>query len=99
MFSLASRKCLPNEHDRVTRRADTIFTVLPSSPHVSKVYLGDAGILQALSSQIDHPRFFVDSTTLDVQVARHVARQVTAAGSQIVDAPVSGGASLFLRIS
>ncbi|KAF9518914.1 hypothetical protein BS47DRAFT_1337815 [Hydnum rufescens UP504] len=75
----------------VTRHADTIFTVLPSSPHVKKVYLGDAGVLQALSSRLDGPRFFVDSTTLDVQVARRVAEQVTATGGQIVDAPVSGG--------
>jgi NAD binding domain of 6-phosphogluconate dehydrogenase len=87
----------PLKHGRVTRRADTIFTVLPSSPHVKKVYLGDAGVLQALSSRLDGPRFFVDSTTLDVQVARHVAEQVTATGGQIVDAPVSGGEHFLLE--
>jgi len=38
-----------------------------------------------------HSTLCIDSTTLDVEVARGVAQSVTQAGAQIVDAPVSGG--------
>ncbi|KAF8321444.1 3-hydroxyisobutyrate dehydrogenase [Cantharellus anzutake] len=80
----------------VTKKADAIFTMLPSTPQVKAVYLGESGVLQALNSlRSSHasrsPRLFVDSTTLDVQFARETAKQITDAGAQMVDAPVSGG--------
>jgi len=37
-------------YHRVAKKADTIFTMLPSTPQVKDVYLGDSGILQALNS-------------------------------------------------
>ena len=83
-------------HPRVAKKADTIFTMLPSTPQVKDVYLGESGILQALKSLHSSvseptPRLFIDSTTLDVHFAREVAKKVTEAGGQMIDAPVSGG--------
>lgn len=34
---------------------------------------------------------FIDSTTLDVDIARIVASEVEASGAMMVDAPMSGG--------
>jgi 3-hydroxyisobutyrate dehydrogenase len=75
--------------------------MLPSSPQVQAVYLGAAGVLEALHSptpsslvSAEHdcePKIFIDSTTLDVHIAREVSSQVFAAGAEMVDAPVSGG--------
>ncbi len=82
---------------RVAKKADTIFTMLPSTPQVKDVYLGDSGILQALNSLSSSfapesiPPLFVDSTTLDVHFAREVATKIMEAGGQMIDAPVSGG--------
>jgi 3-hydroxyisobutyrate dehydrogenase len=84
-------------HHRVAKKADTIFTMLPSTPQVKDVYLGDSGILQALNSPSSSsasesiPPLFVDSTTLDVHFAREVATKIMEAGGRMIDAPVSGG--------
>lgn len=73
--------------------------MLPSSPQVQAVYLGGSGVLEALHSrspsdaveEVSEPKLFVDSTTLDVHVARDVSERIFAAGAHMVDAPVSGG--------
>jgi 3-hydroxyisobutyrate dehydrogenase len=68
--------------------------MLPSSPHVQKVYTEAGGIIPALHSlppEDVSPTFCIDSTTLDVKVAREVSRHLHEAGASIVDAPVSGG--------
>jgi 3-hydroxyisobutyrate dehydrogenase len=70
--------------------------MLPSSPQVRTVYSEAAGIITTLEAmpRIDAQNTLcIDSTTLDVQVARDVAKEVVLKGAQIVDAPVSGGTS------
>src|SRR5579871_3276883 len=66
---------------------DLLITMLPSSPHVRSVYLGESGIL-------DHtPRGtpLVDSSTIDPHTAREVAQRAAERGLPMADAPVSGG--------
>ncbi|KAI0646903.1 6-phosphogluconate dehydrogenase [Trametes meyenii] len=68
--------------------------MLPSSPHVRNVYVEEDGIVSALRSlppEAARSTLCIDSTTLDVEVARTVASEVERAGAAIVDAPVSGG--------
>lgn len=66
--------------------------MLPSSPHVQSVYSESGGIIPALRALgADSETLCIDSTTLDVQIARDVSRQVGEAGASMVDAPVSGG--------
>lgn len=68
--------------------------MLPSSPHVKEAYQGDSGILtglHTLPSEAIEATICIDSTTLDVGVARDVARSVKETGASMVDAPVSGG--------
>lgn len=69
--------------------------MLPSSPHVRQVYTTESGGiipgLQALSPEDRSSTFCIDSTTLDVEVARGVAKDVHSIGATMVDAPVSGG--------
>jgi len=68
--------------------------MLPSSPQVKEAYQGSSGILSALRSLPQEAivsTLCIDSTTLDVQVAREVAKQVKDLGGSMVDAPVSGG--------
>ncbi|RXW24887.1 hypothetical protein EST38_g929 [Candolleomyces aberdarensis] len=72
--------------------AGTIVTMLPSSPQVKDVYYNR--IIPALASlprAAAQETLCIDSTTLDVDVARAVANDVTSKGSKMVDAPVSGG--------
>ncbi|KAI0094046.1 3-hydroxyisobutyrate dehydrogenase [Irpex rosettiformis] len=75
--------------------SETIVTMLPSSPHVQKVYATEAGgilpALRSLSQGDIASTLCIDSTTLDVEVARDVAKEVNKTGAMMVDAPVSGG--------
>lgn len=68
--------------------------MLPSSPHVQTVYAKESGIIPAIQNLPEtaaRETFCIDSTTLDVTVAREVAKGVVQTGAAIVDAPVSGG--------
>jgi 3-hydroxyisobutyrate dehydrogenase len=69
--------------------------MLPSSPHVKKVYT--EGIIPTLqkvhASNSGEATICIDSTTLDVDVARQVAQSVIDTGARMIDAPVSGGKS------
>jgi 3-hydroxyisobutyrate dehydrogenase len=66
---------------------DVLITMLPSSPHVRSVYLGDAGVLAGVAKTT----LLIDSSTIDPQTAREVAGEARKLGVSMVDAPVSGG--------
>lgn len=68
--------------------------MLPSSPQVKDVYLGASGLLHGIETLGNHDTLCVDSTTLDIDVAKDVAKKMDAAGVSMVDAPVSGGVNL-----
>jgi 3-hydroxyisobutyrate dehydrogenase len=67
------------------RDADVVITMLPAGPHVRAVY-AEQVIPNAKAGAL-----LVDCSTIDVESARAVAEQVTAAGFRFADAPVSGG--------
>lgn len=67
--------------------AELVITMLPSSPHVRSVYLGEAGVLAGVAPGV----VLVDSSTIDPQTARDVVASATQQGNPMVDAPVSGG--------
>ncbi len=65
--------------------ADAVITMLPAGQHVLKVY-GEEILPNAPKSAL-----LIDCSTIDVDSARKVAAQATAAGFSFADAPVSGG--------
>lgn len=66
---------------------NSVVTMLPSSPHVLKVYTDpETGILSS-----PNPSLLIDSSTIDPGTARKVAAEATRKGFRMVDAPVSGG--------
>lgn len=79
----------------VVSLSSTLVTMLPSSPQVKSAYLDSAdAIVPALAKLANgEPTLLIDSTTLDIEVARDVAAKAEAAGAMMVDAPVSGGVS------
>uniref|UniRef100_F1LCS6 3-hydroxyisobutyrate dehydrogenase n=1 Tax=Ascaris suum TaxID=6253 RepID=F1LCS6_ASCSU len=66
---------------------ERIITMLPSSPHVSKVFTADDGILSMMKSGT----LCVDSSTIDQSISLDIAKRVANKGGHFVDAPVSGG--------
>lgn len=67
--------------------AELVMTMLPSSPHVRNVYLGEKGVLAGVARGVP----LVDSSTIDPQTARDVAALAAQQGNPMADAPVSGG--------
>jgi len=68
-------------------QAELVITMLPSSPHVREVYLGERGVLKGAAPGVP----LVDSSTIDPHTAREVAALAAAQGHPMADAPVSGG--------
>jgi len=66
---------------------ELVITMLPSSPHVKSVYLGEAGVLAGAAAGTT----LIDSSTIDPATAREVAAAALARGFAMADAPVSGG--------
>lgn len=52
--------------------------------------------LEELSEEARRETLLIDCTTLDQSVAKEVARRMKAMGAEMIDAPVSGGTSVFL---
>jgi 3-hydroxyisobutyrate dehydrogenase len=81
----------------VAAAADTVVTMLPSSPHVKEVYAGAKGLFSALPGRkaAGKPQLLlIDSSTIAPPVAVEVAAQAAAqadGAAVMVDAPVSGG--------
>jgi 2-hydroxy-3-oxopropionate reductase len=71
----------------VAERADVVITMLPDSPAVEAVVLGDEGVL-AGASEGD---LLVDMSTIHPTVSVAIAQAATERGVAALDAPVSGG--------
>ena len=69
------------------RDADMVITMLPDSPDVEAVALGDDGIYANARPGTLH----VDMSSIRPDVARKVAEGGTERGMRVIDAPVSGG--------
>ncbi|EAU88397.1 3-hydroxyisobutyrate dehydrogenase [Coprinopsis cinerea okayama7 len=80
-----------NDPEQAALASGTIITMLPSSPQVQEVYSKIIPALSSLPKELARHTLCIDSTTLDVDVARQVASEVNSQGAKMVDAPVSGG--------
>lgn len=66
---------------------ELVITMLPSSPHVKRVYTTDHGVLDGVAPNV----LLIDCSTIDPLTARDVAMDAKAKGNPMIDAPVSGG--------
>ncbi len=69
------------------RGADVVITMLPDSPDVERVALGDDGVLANAKPGL----LYIDCSTIKPDTARTVAEQAAKQGVRVLDAPVSGG--------
>ncbi|MGI6380214.1 MAG: 2-hydroxy-3-oxopropionate reductase [Anaerolineae bacterium] len=71
----------------VAERADVVISMVPDSPDVEKVYLGDEGVLAGAKPDT----LLIDMSTISPVTAIAVAERAEAKGCPMLDAPVSGG--------
>jgi 2-hydroxy-3-oxopropionate reductase len=67
--------------------ADVVITMVPDSPDVEAVVLGDDGVF----AHAKRGALWIDASSIRPDVARRLAEEATAAGIRPLDAPVSGG--------
>ena len=71
----------------VASQADTIFIMVPDTPHVEQVLFGEDGI----SSGIEKGKTVVDMSSIAPMATKDFAARMNELGCRYLDAPVSGG--------
>ncbi|WP_034388826.1 2-hydroxy-3-oxopropionate reductase [Deinococcus sp. YIM 77859] len=71
----------------VAERSDIVITMLPDSPQVEEVVLGENGVAQGLPAG----GLYIDMSSVAPATARKVAQALRQKGADSLDAPVSGG--------
>jgi len=71
----------------VAQKAGVVITMLPNSPQVREVALGENGLIEAMGEGSLH----IDMSTIAPAVAIEVSTALAGAGAHALDAPVSGG--------
>ncbi|MEF2278478.1 2-hydroxy-3-oxopropionate reductase [Deinococcus sp. YIM 134068] len=71
----------------VAEASDIVITMLPDSPQVEEVVLGENGVAEGLRAG----GLYIDMSSVAPSTARKVAEALQAKGVDALDAPVSGG--------
>jgi len=71
----------------VAERSDVIITMLPNSPQVKTVVLGEQGVLAGVRKG----SVVIDMSSIAPLVSRELSVQLAGRGVDLLDAPVSGG--------
>ncbi len=71
----------------VAERSDVVVTMLPDSPDVEAVVLGEEGVIQGVTDGM----LLIDMSTIAPATSREVHKALAERGVEAVDAPVSGG--------
>lgn len=71
----------------VAREVELVITMLPNSPHVKTVVMGEKGILEGAKAGLK----YIDMSSIAPLVSQEVAKACVAKGVRMLDAPVSGG--------
>ncbi|WP_428443117.1 2-hydroxy-3-oxopropionate reductase [Photobacterium sagamiensis] len=66
---------------------DVIITMLPNSPHVKEVALGEGGILEGAKPGLT----VIDMSSIAPKASQEIEKALRAVGVNMLDAPVSGG--------
>ena len=78
---------VPGSAREVARNSDVLITMLPDTPDVERVLLGDDGVLDALRPG----SVYIDMSTISPAFTRELAGRCAEKGIAMLDAPVTGG--------
>ncbi|MDK2809609.1 MAG: hypothetical protein PWR27_318 [Petroclostridium sp.] len=71
----------------VAGQCEYIITMLPNSPHVKAVVLGENGVLEGAKPG----SILIDMSSIAPMVSKEIAAKLAEKGMEMLDAPVSGG--------
>ena len=81
----AGAKTASNEE--IGKTCDVVLTMLPNSPHVKAVMLGENGV----ANYMQNGAVFIDMSSINPVASKEVAAALAEKGVEMLDAPVSGG--------
>ena len=76
-----------SDNEEIGRTCDVVLTMLPNSPHVKSVMLGEGGV----ASFMRPGTVFIDMSSINPVASKEIASELAAKGVEMLDAPVSGG--------
>ena len=76
----------PNASE-IAKQCDAVITMLPNSPHVKAVALGEGGIVEGAYPGLT----FIDMSSIDPMASKEIGAALAEKGVDMLDAPVSGG--------
>ena len=71
----------------VTENSEIVLTMLPNSPQVKEVVLGENGIIEG----VREGQILIDMSSIAPLVSQEIAKELEKKGVEALDAPVSGG--------
>lgn len=71
----------------IAKQCDVVVTMLPNSPHVKAVALGEGGIIDGARQGLT----FIDMSSIDPMASKEIGAALAEKGVDMLDAPVSGG--------
>lgn len=74
-------------NEEIGRNCDVVMTMLPNSPQVKEVMLGEGGV----ASFMKEGSVFIDMSSINPIASKEIAETLAARGVEMLDAPVSGG--------
>ena len=81
----AGAKAASNQE--IGESCDVVLTMLPNSPHVKSVMLGEGGV----ASYMKPGAVFIDMSSINPVASQEIAAELSKKGVEMLDAPVSGG--------
>ena len=74
-------------NQEIGENCDVVLTMLPNSPHVKSVMLGENGV----ASYMKEGQVFIDMSSINPVASKEVAAVLAEKNIEMLDAPVSGG--------
>ena len=74
-------------NEEIGASCDVVMTMLPNSPHVKAVMLGEKGV----ASFMRKGQVFIDMSSINPVASKEIAEELAKKGIEMLDAPVSGG--------
>lgn len=71
----------------VAEKSDIVITILPNSPQVKEVVLGENGLIEGLAEG----KVYIDMSSIAPLASKEIASALREKGVEMLDAPVSGG--------
>lgn len=83
--ALGAEVCATNKE--IAEKSDIVITMLPNSPNVKEVALGEGGLIEGAHAGLT----LIDMSSIAPLASREIAEKLAEKGVEMLDAPVSGG--------